>query len=129
MDFAPKKNRGLFRFRNATIEAEFEDVDQGNGGSVGEEDEEDEGDDHGPVICEVDPSLIRGHIQTAADSYNIQFQVPLAPVLGAAISSGWSVTSPKEGLHLIHGRLMGDPPTRVKWVMNENEVSRLGIYE
>ena len=128
VDFVPKKNRGFFRFRNAIVEVEFEDVDHGADESM-EDDDDDEEDYHGPVVCKFDPGLIRGHLQTAAESYNIQFQVPLAPVSGAAISMGRSVTSPREGLHLVHGRLMGDPPTRVKWIINENEMSKSGIYE
>ena len=128
VDFVPKKNRGWFRFRNATVEIKFENIEQSVDVSTANDSDEEE-DYHGPVVCKFDPGLIRGHIQTAAEAYNIQLQVPLAPVSGAAASAGWSVTSPKEGLHLVHGRLMGDPPTSVKWVMNENEVSRSGIYE
>ncbi len=130
VDFVPKRNRGWFRFRNATVEIKFEDVEQSvDVSTIGDSDDEEEEDYRGPIVCRFDPGLIRGHIQTAAEAYNIQLQVPLAPVSGAAASAGWSVSSPKEGLHLIHGRLIDDPPTSVKWVMNENEVSRSGIYE
>lgn len=41
----------------------------------------------------------------------------------------YDARKPKEGLHLVQGRLLGSPETRVRWVVNENEVGRGGIYE
>ena len=71
-----------------------------------------------------------GHIQTAAETYGLGFEVPISPPgLGAGISASWNITAPREGLHLIQGRLMGNPESRVSWIMNENEVSKGGIYE
>ncbi len=37
LDFCPKNGRGWFRFRNATVQADFEEIDRGNGNG-GEED-------------------------------------------------------------------------------------------
>ena len=120
VDFVPKKG-GWFRYRNATVEVAFEDVDDG--------DDDDEEEYKGPVVRKFYPELIRGHIQSAVETYNISFTVPVEPMSGAGINTGWSVSSPTEGLHLIHGALKGDPETRVKWILNENEVSKSGIYE
>jgi len=39
------------------------------------------------------------------------------------------MNKPKESAHLIHGRLIGDPATRVRWIVNENEINKSGIYE
>ena len=74
------------------------------------------------------PDLIRGHIKHSADTYKIKlYAEPAAAGVGTSI--GGSRTLLNEGLHLIHGRLVGDPQTRVKWTINENEVTRSGIYE
>ncbi|KAL8732429.1 MAG: hypothetical protein Q9181_003964 [Wetmoreana brouardii] len=128
VDFATVK-KGWFRFRNATIEAEFEETSSDSAETVDDDDDDDEDEYNGPTICKFYPELIRGHISSAAQTYGLGFEVPLAPVGGAAISAHWDITGPREGLHLIHGRLMGSPETRVKWTMNENEVSKGGIYE
>ena len=133
VDFATEK-KGWFRFRNATVDAEFEEVGEAAESDVGEEEEdedEDEEDEYeGPLVCKFYPELIRGHIRTAAETYGLGFEVPISPPgLGAGISAHWNITAPREGLHLIHGRLMGDPETKVRWIMNENEVSKGGIYE
>lgn len=130
VDFASAK-KGWFRFRNATLEAEFEQC----GEAAHDDDDDDDGDDDdeeeytGPLIRKFYPELVRGHISSAAETYGLGFEVPLLPAGGAAISAGYKITSPREGLHLIHGRLMGTPETRVKWTMNENEVTKSGIYE
>lgn len=126
VDFASAK-KGWFRFRNATVEAEFEQQDEGEVDD--EDDDEDEDEYSGPLILKFYPELVRGHISSAASTYGLGFEVPLLPMGGAAISAGYKITSPREGLHLIHGRLTGNPETRVKWSMNENEVSKSGIYE
>ncbi|KAL8785776.1 MAG: hypothetical protein Q9213_003154 [Squamulea squamosa] len=127
IDFETTK-KGWFRFRNATIELEFEDI--GDNDCDGEdEDDEDDNEYVGLLVRKIYPELIRGHIQSAAQTYELGFEVPVAPVGGAGISATFDVTSPREGLHLIQGRLMGSPETRVKWVMNENEVNKGGIYE
>ena len=134
VDFASAK-KGWFRFRNATVEAEFEQC-----GEAAHDDDDDDGDDDdgddddeeeytGPLIRKFYPELVRGHISSAAETYGLGFEVPLLPMGGAAISAGYKITSPREGLHLIQGRLMGTPETRVKWTMNENEVTKGGIYE
>lgn len=122
VNFATVK-KGWFRFRNATIEVQFEKA----GTDVGSDGE---GEDNGPLVCKFYPELIRGHVQTAAETYGLGFEIPISPPgVGAGVSASWNVTAPREGLHLIHGRLMGDPETKVKWTMNENEVSKGGIYE
>ncbi|KAI4090595.1 MAG: hypothetical protein LQ344_004642 [Seirophora lacunosa] len=127
VDFASSK-KGWFRFRNATVEAEFEPQIEEAADDDDDDDNEEE-DYTGPLIRKFYPELIRGHISSAAETYGLGFEVPLSPMGGAAISAGYKITSPREGLHLIHGRLMGSPETRVKWTMNENEVSKGGIYE
>lgn len=137
VNFAPK-NRGWFRFRNATIEAEFEEVEDPN--AVDDDVDDDDDDEYhefdedeiykGPLVLKFYPSLIRGHIQSAAETFGISLDVPVAPPpVGANLSTGWSITAPRESLHLIQGTVMGSPERRVKWTMNENEVSKSGIYE
>lgn len=130
VDFATAK-KGWFRFRNATIDAEFEEAVDGQteGSDEDSEDDEDGEGSDGLLIRKIYPELIRGHISTAAKSLGLGFDVPLAPVGGAGLSAAISITAPREGLHLIQGRLMGSPETRVKWNMNENEVDKGGIYE
>ncbi|KAL8700753.1 MAG: hypothetical protein Q9201_005281 [Fulgogasparrea decipioides] len=131
VDFATVK-KGWFRFRNATIEAEFEETTNDNAGTVNDDDDDDDDDNdeyNGPIIRKFYPELIRGHISSAAHTYGLGFEVPLSPAGGAAISARYDITAPRQGLHLIQGRLMGSPETRIKWIMNENEVSKGGIYE
>ena len=38
------------------------------------------------------------------------------------------MTSPRQGAHLIQGRILG-LQTRIKWDMNENEITKSGLYE
>ena len=122
VDFCPKGSaRSWLRFRSATIEAEFSDIDGGD-----DSDEEDEG--SGPLVLELYPEHIRGHVQTAAHKYNIKGYIEPAG-MGAGAEIGAEKTFLSEGLHLVHGRRMGDPETGAKWSMTENEVSRSGIYE
>ncbi|KAL8663599.1 MAG: hypothetical protein Q9202_003787 [Teloschistes flavicans] len=129
VDFATVK-KGWFRFRNATIEADFEEPESKNLDPMDQSDESEEDDDYnGPIIRKFYPDLIRGHISSAAQTYGLGFELPLSPMGGAAISAKYDITAPREGLHLIQGRLMGSPETRIKWIMNENEVSKGGIYE
>ena len=141
VDFAAK-NSGWLRFRRATIEMEVEEPVMTSGESGGglaggnEEQDSDDSDDSdeaeytGPLIRTFYPDLIRGHIQTAAETYGIKFEVPIpSPVPSGGVSAGWSITAPREGHHLVLGRLVGSPETRVKWNMNENEVSKGGLYE
>ncbi|KAL8859766.1 MAG: hypothetical protein Q9178_003881 [Gyalolechia marmorata] len=131
VDFETTK-KGWFRFRNATIEAEFEETGNNNSGDEeGDEDDEDgkNDDDDGLLVRKIYPELIRGHVQSAAQTYGLGFEVPIAPVGGIGIAARYDVAAPREGLHLIQGRLMGSPETRVKWIMNENEVNKGGIYE
>ncbi|KAL9598809.1 MAG: hypothetical protein Q9179_003780 [Wetmoreana sp. 5 TL-2023] len=128
VDFATVK-KGWFRFRNATIEAEFEETTNDNAGTVNDDDDDDDDDNdeyNGPIIRKFYPELIRGHISSAAHTYGLGFEVPLSPAGGAAISARYDITAPRQGLHLIQGRLMGSPETRIKWIMNENEVSKGG---
>ncbi|KAL8752390.1 MAG: hypothetical protein Q9184_005752 [Pyrenodesmia sp. 2 TL-2023] len=131
IDFATAK-KGWFRFRNATIDAEFEEaLDAGTGASDEDEDEDDIDDQssNGLLIRKIYPELVRGHIASAAKTLGLGFDVPLAPMGGVGLSAEYRITAPREGLHLIQGRLMGSPETRAKWNMNENEVSKGGIYE
>ena len=148
LDFAPK-NRGWFRFRNATVEAEVEEEEPSDVKECGrnvikaihveekavDDDDDDDFDDldevyEGPLIRSFYPSLIRGHITTAAETYSIQIAAPLSPApVTPTLSAGWSATAPRQGLHLIHGRLVRSPETCVKWTINENDVTKDGIYE
>ncbi|KAI4099307.1 MAG: hypothetical protein L6R37_006019 [Teloschistes peruensis] len=129
VDFATVK-KGWFRFRNATIEAEFEESSNNELDQTDHNDEdEDEEEYNGPMVRKFYPDLIRGHIASAAQTYGLGFEIPLSPVGGAAISAKYDITAPREGLHLIQGRLMGSPETRIKWIMNENEANKGGIYE
>ena len=122
VDFAAK-NSGWARFRRATIEMEVEEPDDS-----GDDEDDDDDEDTGLLIRTFYPDLIRGHIQTAAEAYGITFEVGSAPPVPVGVSAGWSITSPREGHHLVHGRL-GVPETRVSWDMHENEVSKDGLYE
>ncbi|KAL8726742.1 MAG: hypothetical protein Q9166_006537 [cf. Caloplaca sp. 2 TL-2023] len=130
VDFQTAK-KGWFRFRNATVEAEFEEpAGHDDGDTASDDDDDDEDEEYtGPLIRKINPELIRGHISTAAATLGLGVVVPILPAGGAGISAEYKVTSPREGLHLIQGRLMGSPETRVKWTMNENEVNKGGIYE
>ncbi|KAL8641141.1 MAG: hypothetical protein Q9228_002023 [Teloschistes exilis] len=129
VDFVTVK-KGWFRFRNATIEAEFEESSNNRLDHTDHSDnDEDEEQYNGPMVFKFYPDLIRGHISSAAQTYGLGFEIPLSPVGGAAISAKYDITAPREGLHLIQGRLMGSPETRVKWIMNENEANKGGIYE
>ena len=120
VDFAAK-NRGWFRFRSATVEMEVSEADDD-----GDDDEE----YAGPLVCTFYPELIRGHIQTAAETYGIKFEVPVpTPVPSGGLSAHWDIHTPHEGQHLIHGSLGGNPHNRVKWQLHENEVSKSGLYE
>lgn len=139
VNFAPK-NRGWFRFRDAIIQAETEEPEDPN--SVDIEDDDDDDDDEycetaqedepskGPLVIRFHPSLVRGPIQTAAETYGIALEAPIAPPgMGVNISGGWSFTAPRISSDLIQGRLTGTPERGVKWTMKENEVSKSGIYE
>jgi hypothetical protein len=141
VNFAPK-NRGWFRFRKATIQAEAEKIEEDNSVDNGVEEEEEEEEDDafvemaadqtfkGPLVVRFHPSLIRGHIQTAAETYGISVEAPIAPPgIGVNISAGWAITAPRESSHLIQGILTGSPERGVKWIMKENEISKSGIYE
>lgn len=130
VDFASTK-KGWFRFRNATVEAEFEESVGEGGGAASESDDDDEDEEEylGPLIRKIYPELIRGHISSAAHTYGLGFEIPVAPIGGAGFAAEYKITAPREGLHLIHGRLVGSPETKVKWIMNENEVNKGGIYE
>ena len=128
VNFRPKGGgRGWFRFRRATIEADFSDVDglddEGSSENSGDEEEY-----SGPIVLNLYPELIRGHIQTAAEKFGIKGYVEPAGV-GVGAEIGAERTFLSEGLHLVQGDLMGDPETGAKWTMTENEVSRSGIYE
>ena len=128
VDFCPKGGgRGWFRFRKATVQADFSEIDQPD--DEGESDDGDEEEDSsGPLVLRLYPELIRGHIQSAAQKYNIKGYVePAAAGVGAAV--GVEKTFVSEGLHLVQGRLIGDPERGAKWTMAENEVSSSGIYE
>lgn len=127
VDFCPKGGgRGWFRFRNATVQVEFSDVVQTSDGQTSFQSDDDE--PLGPLVLKFYPELIRGHVQTAAQRYNIEGYVePAAAGLGVRI--GAQKTFANEGLHLVHGRLFGDPETGVKWTVTENTVTSSGIYE
>ena len=129
IDFATVK-KGWFRFRNAIVEAEFERDRDGENGTASNDDDDEDDKCHGPLVRKLYPELIRGHIASAAETYGLGFELPISPPgVGAGISAEWKISAPREGLHLIHGRLMGASQTRVKWNINENEVSKGGIYE
>ncbi len=124
VDFCPR-NRSWFRFRSATVEVEFGEDDTGTVVPGREEKEY-----HGPRVRKFYPEIIRGHIRTMADKYsiNIAAGLPVSANL-PTLQASWSMTRPKESLFLLHGRLMGDRANRVKWVIEENEVNKSGIYE
>lgn len=134
VDFAAK-NKGWFRFRRATIEMEVEEPSLSSAKNDGDDkevssDDSDEAEYTGPLIRTFYPDLIRGHIQTAAETYNINFELPIpSPAPSGGLSAGWTVTSPRESHHLVHGFLVGSPETRVRWTMSENEISKGGLYE
>ncbi|KAI9847888.1 MAG: hypothetical protein M1838_000696 [Thelocarpon superellum] len=139
VDLMPK-SRGWFRFREVTVEISF--LEKRSNGSIdkhkprGSDDDDDNDDDDeentytGPLVLKFYPEIIRGHVQTASDRYQITASLPIpAPVASGGLSMGLSGAWTKEGLHLIHGRLMGEPETRVKWKLHENEVVKGGVYE
>lgn len=131
--FTPK-SRGWFRFRDANFEASFTD-EQSKETLVKEEDEEDDNDDEdgydGPLVLKIYPGLIRGHTQSSSQQFNLSLNVPLTPLSAGppALTTGFTNSRAKGGLHLVQGLLLGEPETRVKWRMHENEVVRGGVYE
>jgi hypothetical protein len=137
VDFVPK-SRGWFRFRDANVEIAFMDspgaVSNGILPYGDDADDDDDDDDEvytGPLVLKFYPDLIRGHTQFSTDQFNLSLNVPLAPlpVGSPSITAGVTGNRAKEGLHLVQGRLMGDPEMRVKWKMHENEVVKGGVYE
>lgn len=128
VDFCPKGGgRGWFRFRSATIEAVFSDIAQVDETSDGDSDDSDGGGISRPLVQRIHPELIRGHIQTAAQKHGIKGYVEPATA-GVGMEVGVEKTFVREGLHLVHGRMVGDQ-TGAKWSMAENEVTSSGIYE
>lgn len=134
-NFAPK-NRGWFRFRDATIQAETEDAEDVNSVDIADDDDDEyheiaeDQSSKGTLVVRFHPSLVHGPVQTAAETYGISLQAPIAPPgIGVNISGGWSITAPRVSSHLIQGALTGRPETGVKWTMKENDVSKSGIYE
>ena len=116
------KSQRWFRFRNARIEVEF--------GSVAEGDKTKEQSASSLLIRKWYPDLIRGHVQNVAQKYGFSISIPI-PVPGAAgqTSANWNLTDPKEGVHLIHGSLIGNSQRVLRWQIQENPVTRGGIYE
>ncbi len=128
VDFCPKGGgRGWFRFRSATIDADSSDIAQVDETSDGDSDDSDGGGVFRPLVLRLHPELIRGHIQTAAQKHGIKGYVDTAAV-GVGVEVGVEKTFVREGLHLVHGRMVGDQ-TGAKWSMAENEVTSSGIYE
>ncbi|KAF7507525.1 hypothetical protein GJ744_010316 [Endocarpon pusillum] len=127
VDFIPK-NRGWFRFRDANVEVAFTDGSGAVSNRISANDDDVDDDDEtvytGPLVLKFYPDLIRGHTQSVSEQFNLLLNVPLAP-----LPAGGTMIKAKEGLHLVHGRLMGEPETRVKWKMHENEVVKGGVYE
>jgi hypothetical protein len=148
VDFVPK-SRGWFRFRDANVEVTFTDSPgavsneisaHGNNADDDDDDDDDNDDDAdddddevytGPLVLKFYPDLIRGHTQSTTDQINLSLNVPLTPlpVGSPTITAGITGNRTKEGLHIVQGRLMGEPETRVKWRMHENEVVKGGVYE
>lgn len=135
VNFAPKSH-GFFRFRNATVELGFED--KGDGKEHKDEDDEDDDDDDDDddsdddeqlLVRKFDPEHIRGHIQTAAVKYGITIGGTAPPPVPIGVSGSWTLSAPRQGQHLVHGRLAGVPERQVKWTINENEISKSGIHE
>lgn len=139
VDFIPK-SRGWFRFRDANVEVAFTDGSSTVSNGMSTDDHDDDHDDNdddddavytGPLVLKFYPDLIRGHTQSASEQFNLSLNIPLTPLPAGSpsMSTGITRTWTKEGLHLVQGRLMGEPETRVKWKMQENEVVKGGVYE
>ncbi|KAL8773759.1 MAG: hypothetical protein Q9209_001527 [Squamulea sp. 1 TL-2023] len=90
-----------FRIDFETTRKEFEEIGDNDCDDHEEEEYEDNNEYVGLLVRKIYPELIRGHIQSAAQTYGLGFEVPVASVGGAGISSTFDVTSPREGLHLI----------------------------
>lgn len=137
VNFAPK-SRGWFRFRSAIIQAETEDAVDSNSANVADDDQDDddycevaeEEPSEGPLVVRFHPSLVRGPVRTAIQTYGIGLEAPIAPPgIGVNLSANYSLTAPRVSSDLIQGILTGSPERGVKWIMKENEVSKSGIYE
>lgn len=134
VNFAPK-SRGFFRFRNAKVELGFEDKEDGKEHKEDDEDDDDDDDDDDSdddeqlLVLKIDPEHIRGHIQTAAVTYGVTIGGTAPPPVPVGVSGAWRFSAPREGQHLVHGLKMGDPERGVKWIINENEISKSGIFE
>lgn len=134
VDFAPKSG-SFFRFRSAEVEVRFEEEERIRKENEDEdevdEDEDDEDDEDGLLVLNHDPKLIRGHIQTIAETLGITVapNIAASAITVGGVSADWRVSSSQEAQHLVHGRLLGILPRGVKWTINENEASKSGLYQ
>lgn len=125
VDFCPR-DRSWFRFRSASVEVEFKQCKRSAVESDVDEDPYDV-----PIIRDFFPRLIRGPTRTLTKDSSFTFEagLPAAAPVNLNTNCTSSISRQKESVSLIHGRLMGDPANRVRWVIGENEVNRSGIYE
>ena len=122
VNFQPSNMKRWFRFRDATVDIEFDDDDEVAAEEAGKDNYQ------VPFVVKFYPEVIYGKVQTAMEQYGFEFSVPLPPpISGGGPSVSYSLARPREGAHLINGSMWGDPERRVMWKVSENETDKKGI--
>lgn len=121
VNFKPKKYGGFFRYRDATVEVEFDD-----GEGDRQEDLDKQDDYSGPYVVKIYPELITGKVKTAMEDYGFTLEVNAAPVPLTA-GGKYSFSAPKEGRSLVHGTIEGYLERSVEWKIRENDITGSGI--
>ena len=121
VNFKPKKYGGFFRYRDATVEVEFDD-----GEGDRQEDHDKEDDYSGPFVVKIYPEVITGKVKTAMEDFGFELGVNAAPVPLTA-SGKYSFSGPKEGRSLVHGTVEGYLERSVDWKIRENDITNSGI--
>ncbi|KAI4133082.1 MAG: hypothetical protein LQ347_002300 [Umbilicaria vellea] len=120
VNFKPK-NGGFFRYRDATVEVQFD------GGEGDRREDLDEQDDYsGPYVVKIYPELITGKVKTAMEDYGFTLEVNAAP-LPLSAGGKYSFSAPKEGRSLVHGTTEGYLERSVEWKIRENNITGSGI--
>lgn len=121
VNFKPKKYGGFFRYRDATVEVEFDD-----GEGERQEDLDGKDDYSGPYVVKIYPELITGKVKTAMEDYGFTLEINAAPVPLTA-GGKYSFSAPKEGRSLVHGTVEGYLERSVDWKIRENSITESGI--
>lgn len=121
VDFKPKKYGGFFRYRDATVEVEFDDGEGHRQEQLGNKD-----DSSGPYVVKIYPEVITGKVKTAMEDLGFEIQLSAAPVPLTA-GGKYSFSGPKEGRSLVHRTVEGYLERSVDWKIRENDIINSGI--